>query len=104
MARQTPYLITPAIKAAAAKQGVVVRLSTTTGKKLDAIDPKTGSKIRAFGALGYGDYHVFLRTKGWVYAEAKRKAYWSRHARDARNKYARDGRLSAGWLAAHILW
>jgi hypothetical protein len=96
------YTITSAIHAAAKKLGVEVKVSTVKGKKLDAF--KNGKKIRSFGALGYGDYHVFLREKGKEFAEMKKRAYWSRHQKDANNKFAPDGELSAGYLAAHILW
>ena len=98
------YKITPEIRDAARKAGVGVRVSTVAGKKLDAYDLKTGERIRSFGALGYADYHIYLRTKGRAHAERMRKAYWARHASDAKVKYARDGKLSAGWLAARILW
>lgn len=98
------YVITPAIRDAAKKIGVEVKPSTVKGKKLDAFDAKTGAKIRSFGANGYGDYHMFLRDKGKEYAEKRRKAYWTRHAKDANVKYAPDGKLSAGFLAAHVLW
>ena len=96
------YTVTPAARAAARRCGVVVRPSTTPGKKLDAF--VDGIKIRAFGDATMSDYHVYLRTHGREYAQRRRDAYWSRHRRDAARKYAADGRLSAGWLAAHILW
>ena len=97
------YVITPAIRAAARKCGVEVRVSTTATKKLDALD-KTGKKIRAFGGAGYPDFHVYLRTRGRKHAEQRRKAYWARHAKDASVKVSADGKLTAGWLAARILW
>lgn len=96
------YTITPAIRAAARRCGVEVRPSATKGKKLDAYIGER--KIRSFGASGYGDYHIFQRTHGKEYADKKRQQYWTRHAKDAAVKYAPDGKLSAGWLAARILW
>lgn len=97
------YQITPAIRRAAERLGVTVKASTVKGKKLDAFD-KDGRKIRSFGAAGMADYHVWKRTHGLEHAERRRKAYWSRHAKDANVKYAPDGNLSAGYLAARILW
>jgi hypothetical protein len=96
------YTITPAIRAAAKREGVTVKPSTRPAKKLDAfID---GVFVRAFGATGYGDFHVYLRTEGRESAEKHRRSYHARHAKDASVKYAPDGKLSAGWLAAKILW
>jgi hypothetical protein len=97
------YQITPAILDAAKKLGVVVKPSLKPNKKI-CVFTNDGKFIRSIGATGYGDFHIFLRRFGLDYAKAKRKLYWSRHAGDANIKLAKDGRLSAGFLAARILW
>lgn len=96
------YVVTPTIRAAAARCGVVVRPSAVKGKKLDAFI--NGIKIRSFGDATMSDYHIYLRTHGKEYAMARRAAYLSRHQKDIKRKYAADGKYSAGWLAGHILW
>lgn len=96
------YKITFAIRFAARMLGVTVKHSTDPSKKLDVY--KGGKKIRSIGASGFPDYHVYKRTHGKEYAERRRRAYWSRHEKDANIKYSPDGNLSAGYLAARILW
>jgi hypothetical protein len=96
------YVITPAVRAAARRCGVIVRPSTVHGKKLDVyVD---GVRIRSIGDASMPDFHTYLRTHGRAVAERRRDSYWARHQRDAHRRLAPDGHLSAGWLAARILW
>lgn len=96
-----PYTITEEIRRKAAAIGVTVKPSNTKGKKLDAF--KDGVKQASFGALGYGDYHVFKRDHGEEFARKKRAAYKKRHESD-RHIRTRNGKLTAGYLADKILW
>ena len=61
------YIITKYTKAQAKKIGVIVKLSGTKGKKIDVF--KGGKKVASVGAIGYGDYPTFLKSKGKKYAE-----------------------------------
>jgi hypothetical protein len=45
-----------------------------------------------------GDYPTFMQTKGKEFADSRRKAYKSRHAKD------RIVRGTAGFYADKILW
>ena len=98
------YVITPAIKRAAAKVGVRVVPSRSAKHKLDAYDLRTGEFQNSFGGAGYADYHVYLRTHGKAHAAERRALYWQRHAKDASRRYDKRGRLSRGFLSAHVLW
>lgn len=91
------YLITQYTKDKARKLGVIVKPSTVAGKKIDVFD-NSGNKVASIGALGYGDYPTFLKTKGKTYADARRAAYKARHEKD-RNKKG-----TPGWFADQLLW
>ena len=69
-----PYKITSYTKSQAKKLGVKVTSSKTKGKKIDVIN-KEGKKIASVGAIGYGDYPTYLKTKGKSYADERRKLY-----------------------------
>ena len=60
------YIITAHTKRQAKKHGLTVKPSRVKGKKIDVF--KNGKKVASVGALGYGDYPTFLRTKGKEYA------------------------------------
>ena len=91
-----PYTITSYTKAQARKLGVVVKPSKVKGKKIDVF--KNGKKVASVGALGYGDYPTFKRTKGKEYADKRRKAYKQRHQKN------RTIRNSNGYYADKLLW
>jgi hypothetical protein len=90
------YEITPYTKAQAKKFGVEVKPSTRKGKKIDVF--KDGDKLVSVGALGYGDYPTFQKTKGKAFADKRREAYKSRHEKDLKKKG------SAGFWANALLW
>lgn len=90
------YEITPYTKAQAKKFGVEVKPSTRKGKKIDVF--KDGDKLVSVGALGYGDYPTFQKTKGKAFADKRREAYKSRHEKDLKKKG------SAGFWANVLLW
>ena len=54
--------------------------------------------MASVGALGYGDYPTFMRTKGKEFANKRRKAYKKRHQKD------RTRRGTPGWYADKLLW
>ena len=84
----------------AKKYGVTIDYSKNKTKKLDIF--KDGKKIADIGAVGYFDYQSYkdLENKGLIAkgtAEAKRKAYKTRHAKD-------NVKGTAGFYALNILW
>jgi hypothetical protein len=91
------YTITQYTKKQAAKLGVIVKPSTVQGKKLDVYNKK-GEKLASVGAIGYGDYPTFIKTKGKEYADVRRRMYKIRHQKD------RHRRGSAGFYADKLLW
>jgi len=91
------YRITSYTKARAKKLGVTIKPSTVKGKKIDVFNKK-GEKLASVGALGYGDYPTFVKTKGLDYANSRRHMYKIRHEKD------RHKRGSAGYFADQLLW
>jgi hypothetical protein len=90
-----PYHITQA-----AKYGVTIDYSKNKNKKLDIF--KDGEKIADIGLIGYFDYQSYKDIEKMGFfpkgtAEAKRKAYKKRHAKD-------NVRGTAGFYALNILW
>jgi hypothetical protein len=90
------YTITTYTKKQAKKHGLTVKKSKVKGKKIDVF--KNGKKVASVGALGYGDYPTFIRTKGKEYANKRRKAYKKRHQKN------RTKRGTPGWYADKLLW
>lgn len=90
------YKITAYTKSQAKKLGVEVRKSTVKGKKIDVY--KNGKKIASVGALGYGDYPTFMKSKGKAHAEKRRSAYKKRHSKD------RSKKGTPGYYADKLLW
>lgn len=95
------YRITKYTLDKAKKIGVVIKRSTTQGKKLDVF--KNGNKVATIGALGYNDYPTFLALEkaGKVpkgYANKRRKAYKERHQKN------RTKKGTNGWYADQLLW
>tara|TARA_R110000744_G_scaffold156175_2_gene271745 strand:+ start:1066 stop:1344 length:279 start_codon:yes stop_codon:yes gene_type:complete len=90
------YVITNYTRNRASQLGVSVKPSTRKGKKIDVF--KDDKKIASIGALGYGDYPTFMRTKGKEFANKRRKAYRNRHAKNMIIKG------SNGYYAGNLLW
>lgn len=90
------YEITSYSQEQAKRLGVTIKPSTNKKKKIDVF--KNGEKIASIGAVGYGDYPTFMKTKGKEYADKRRKAYKSRHEKD------RHIKGTAGFFADQILW
>lgn len=91
------YKITSYTKTQAKKLGVKVASSKTKGKKIDVFN-KEGKKIASVGALGYGDFPTFKKTKGNEYANKRRQLYKQRHEKD------RHVKGSKGYYADKLLW
>lgn len=90
------YEITSYSRQQAKKLGVEIKPSSNKKKKIDVY--KDGKKIASIGAIGYGDYGVFLKENGKDYADKRRQAYKKRHEKD-RHKIG-----SPGYYADQILW
>ena len=90
------YEITDYTRRAARRLGVEVRPSKVKGKKLDVF--ASGEKVASVGALGFGDFPTFVKTKGREFAEARRAAYKKRHAKD------RSVPGTPGFYADRLLW
>lgn len=90
------YNITSYTKKQARKIGVEVKTSKVKGKKIDVF--KGGKKVASVGAIGYGDYPTFLKTKGKEYANERRRLYKLRHNKN-RSKVG-----SNGYYADKLLW
>lgn len=97
-----PYPILPSMHRKARRLGVRLRPSRRPTKKLDAIDAQ--GRVTSFGGRGYGDYHVYRRTRGESYARERRRLYKIRHASDRRVRKDAHGKYTAGFLADAILW
>jgi hypothetical protein len=79
------YTITNYTKQQAKKLGVIVQPSSVKGKKIDVF--KNGKKVASVGAIGYLDYPTYLKEKGKVYADSRRKLYKIRHSKDRNVKF-----------------
>jgi hypothetical protein len=90
------YKISTHTKTQARKLGVQVKPSKLKGKKIDVF--KDGKKVASVGAIGYGDYPTFKRTKGKKYADERRRLYKIRHNKN-RNK-----RGTPSYYADKLLW
>ena len=90
------YEITSYSQEQAKRLGVTIKPSTNKKKKIDVF--KNGEKIASIGAMGYGDFGVFLKEKGKEYAEKRRQAYKKRHEKD------RHVKGTNGYYADQILW
>jgi len=93
------FKITKAHRDNAKKLGLSIKKSQVSGKKLDVY--KGSNKVASIGAKGYSDYQTFKKTDGKAYADARRKAYHTRHRKEKKYK---DGKLTPGYLAKKILW
>jgi len=99
------YTITAYSRRQAKKLGVIIKRSTNKKKKIDVfkkVKDKDGKdklkKLASIGAIGYGDFPTFTKTKGKEYADKRRAAYKKRHAKN------RNIRGTAGYYADKILW
>ncbi|MDF1857979.1 MAG: hypothetical protein P1U29_03320 [Candidatus Pelagibacter bacterium] len=96
-----PYKIKTYTKNQAKKIGVIVKPSSSKGKKIDVF--KKGVKVASVGAIGYNDYPTYmeLEKKGKVSkgtAKLRRKLYKIRHKKD------RNIKNSNGYYADKLLW
>lgn len=80
----------------AKKLQVEIKPSKKKDKKIDVY--KDGELISSIGARGFADYSIYMRTKGKIYANERRRLYHLRHAKE------KDKEFSPGWLSLKILW
>ena len=59
---------------------------------------RTVKKVASVGAIGYGDYPTYIKTKGKKYADERRRLYKIRHSSN-RKKVG-----SNGYYADKLLW
>ena len=90
------YKIQPYSFNKAKELGVIIRVSTVKGKKIDVW--KNNDYVCSIGDLSYGDYPTFIKWYGLKTAEVRRKLYKQRHEHD------RHEVGSAGWYADQLLW
>lgn len=90
------YVITNYTKTKAKSLGVIVKLSTKKGKKIDVF--KNDKLIASVGALGYSDFPTYQKNYGLDYACKRRKLYKIRHNGD------RKVVGSNGYWADQLLW
>lgn len=81
----------------AKKLNVTIKPSTRKNKKIDVFD-KTGKKLVSIGDIRYKDYSIYIKEKGKVFADNRRRLYRIRHGRFKNNVG------TAGYYAYRILW
>ena len=91
-----PYTITAYTRARAKTLGVQVKPAKNKKKKLDVF--KGGKKVASVGAMNYGDFPTFKKTKGLEFAKKRRAAYKKRHQKN-RTKVGTNG-----YYADKLLW
>jgi hypothetical protein len=91
------YEISQYSKDKAKELGVKILPSKNKNKKIDVFD-WNGQYICSIGSINYKDYPTYLREKGQIYADHRRRLYRLRHAKDLKNIG------SAGYYANLILW
>ena len=72
------YKIKPLQIKKAKALNLTIKPSTNKKKKVDVFN-KEGKKLASVGAIGYGDFGTFKRTKGKEFADKRRIAYKKRH-------------------------
>lgn len=90
------YTITAYTRRRAKALGVQVKRSTNPKKKLDVF--KNGKKVASVGAIGYGDFPTYTRTKGKEYADKRRRLYKIRHNKNRHKKGTNS------YYADQLLW
>jgi hypothetical protein len=90
------YTILPYTHTQAKRLGVIVRPSSTKGKKIDVYIGK--DKVATIGALGMNDYPTYIKKMGKEYADKRRALYKQRHEKDRKVKG------SNGYYADQLLW
>jgi hypothetical protein len=91
------YKITPRQKRNASALSVIIKPSTNIKKKIDVFN-KEGKKIASIGAIGYKDFDMYIKEKGLIFANERRRLYQIRHAKDRMIKN------TPGYYADKILW
>ncbi len=90
------YVISEYSKRKAKQYGVSIKSSTNKKKKIDVF--KNDTKIATIGDMNYRDrdYPSYLKTKGKIVADEKKRLYKIRHKKDLESKN--------GKWAHKVLW
>jgi hypothetical protein len=79
----------------AKKLGVKIKPSSNPKKKIDVFD-KDNNKIASIGDIRYNDYPTYIKEKGEVYTNERRRLYHLRH---------KDGAIGTpNFFSKKILW
>ena len=89
------YKIQPYSFAKADELGVYIKPSTKKNKKIDVFDGNH-QYILSIGDQRYNDYPTYIKTRGYEYANERRRLYHLRH-----KKYEWG---SKGFYSSEILW
>jgi hypothetical protein len=79
------YQITDYTKRKAKEMGVIVKPSSTGNKKIDVYN-SNGELIGSIGHKDYLDYPNYIKIKGLVYANERRRLYHLRHTGNTLNE------------------
>tara|TARA_E500000305_G_scaffold65974_1_gene52477 strand:- start:940 stop:1215 length:276 start_codon:yes stop_codon:yes gene_type:complete len=90
------YKISEYTKKQAKKLNVKVKPSKVANKKIDVF--KDGKLIASVGDKRYNDYPTYIKTRGKVYADDRRKLYKIRHEKHRHKKG------TASYYADKLLW
>ena len=92
------YNITNYTKEKAKKLNVTIKPSTNKKKKIDVF--KDNKKIASIGDIKYinNDYPTYIKNKGIIYANQRKKLYKIRHSKDLKQIG------SNGYYANKLLW
>ena len=90
------YEITNYTRRKAKELHVEVKPSSIKKKKVDVF--KYGRKVASVGAIRYSDFPTYLKNKGEVFANKRRKLYKARHSNDL-SVFG-----SNGYYADKLLW
>jgi len=78
------YVISEYSKRKAKQYGVTIKSSSNKKKKIDVF--KNDTKIATIGDVAYLDYSSYLKTKGKIVADEKKRLYKIRHKKDLESK------------------
>lgn len=92
------YNIRPYTYKRAKELGVVVKPSQKLNKKIDVFDKRDDQYITSVGDNRYGDYAMYLETKGKEYADKRRAAFHKRFKTSEIKPYTNI------YYSAKLLW
>jgi hypothetical protein len=90
------YTITSYSRKKAKSLGVTIKKSKLKNKKIAVF--KNNKKVADVGALGYNDYPTYIKKKGKVFANKRKRLYKIRHNKTRKKKGSRS------YYVDQILW